>query len=183
MIFSAQIGLTVLPGAATGILGQVLSGVLSDYVAQKLARKSNGVYEAEFRLLLMIPQTIFAVVGFCGFGITVSRGQPLWIVLLFFSCVTFSVPFGSLASLTYLVDSVQRAQEALVATILFKSIFVLAFASVINGAITYYGVRSVFITLGLLNLAISCFTIPFYIFGKIVRGRIARSSRTGKLEQ
>lgn len=172
----------MLPGAATGLVGQMLAGYVSDHLVRKLAQRNKGIYEAEFRLLNMIPQTLFSFIGFCGFGVSVSQGRPLWLVLSFFSCVTFSVPFGSLASLTYLVDSVHRQQEALVATILFKSFFVLIFSSVINGSITKYGVQRVFITLGILNLAISSCTLPFYIFGKVFRGAIAQSKRLQKLD-
>ena len=166
----------MLPGAASGLLAQFLAGLLSDFLAKSLARRNRGIYESEFRLWLMVPQAIFSFSGFLGFGISIQHGKPLWLVLLFYSMVTFSVPFGSLASLTYLVDSLpDHCPEALVSTVVVKSGFVLLFATFINGWLDRFGVERVFVVLGALNLFISLTTIPFYIWGKVMRMRTHRS--------
>lgn len=60
----SQIGLTNLPLLAVGLIGSPLSGWLADWTVKQLARQNKGVYEPEFRLLLMIPAVIFSTAGF-----------------------------------------------------------------------------------------------------------------------
>ena len=173
----AQVGLSILPGAATGFLAQFLAGVLSDSLVKTLAVRNGGIYEAEFRLFLMMPQALLSVIGFVGYGMSIQHGKPLWVVLLFHSFVTCSVPFGSLASLAYIVDSMPTlSQEALVATSVAKSIFVLLFASFINGWLETYGAQRVFVILGSLNLVVASLTVPLYIYGKLLRSWTSRSA-------
>lgn len=52
------------------LLGFVLCGVLSDSSAKWLTKKNKGVYEPEFRILLVIPQLLFGGIGLYGFGWT-----------------------------------------------------------------------------------------------------------------
>ena len=165
----SQIGMTTLAGAVAGTIANPLAGYMSDALAKNLSKRS-GIYEAEYRLILMIPYMIFSTIGFVGFGISVQHGQPLWVVLGYYSAVAFSIPFGGLAALTYLLDSMQeRNQEAMVGIVLIKNVFILIFASFINGWIESSGPGVVFATLGGLNLGISLMTVPFYLYGKSLR--------------
>ena len=60
-------------GAFIGaILGFVLAGLISDPSTRWLTRRNRGVYEPEFRLVLVIPQLILGCAGLYGFGITSS---------------------------------------------------------------------------------------------------------------
>jgi MFS family permease len=61
-------------GAFIGaILGFVVAGALSDWSAKFLTRKNGGIYEPEFRLILVIPQLVFGCTGLFGFGITAAK--------------------------------------------------------------------------------------------------------------
>lgn len=61
-------------GAFIGsLLGFVIAGVLSDWSAKYMTRKNGGIYEPEFRLVLVIPQLVFGSIGLFGFGVTASR--------------------------------------------------------------------------------------------------------------
>lgn len=58
-------------GAFIGaLLGFILSGVLSDWSAKMLTRFNKGVYEPEFRMVLVLPQMILGGAGLYGFGWT-----------------------------------------------------------------------------------------------------------------
>ena len=104
----AQIGLTNLPLLGVGLIGSPLSGWAADAIAKSMARRNKGVFEPEFRLTLMIPATIFATIGFLGFGISTSQGYPIAYPLVFMSIHSLSVPFASTASLTYVIDCQRR---------------------------------------------------------------------------
>lgn len=141
---------------------------------KKMMQRNRGQYEPEYRLLLMIPQTIFSVIGILGFGISVEHGKPLWIVLIFYACVAFSSPFGHLASIGYLVDAMPDLnQEALVSAMFVRSILTIVFASSINGWLDRFGTQRVFIAFGIFSFFISTLTIPFYILGKHCRAWIS----------
>lgn len=173
----------MIPGAILGLIAQYLAGIGSDYVIKQMVKRNKGRYEPEYRLLLMIPQTIFSVVGIIGFGMSVARERPLWVVLFFYACVAFSAPFGSLASIGYLVDAMPtRNQEALVSTMLARSVMTIFFASYINGWLDHYGVESVFIAFGIFSTIISALTIPFYVYGKVLRTWISGWKLLKKLE-
>jgi MFS family permease len=172
LLTPSQIGLTALPGALVGLVGQLLGGLASDHLVKRMTRANADLCEPEFRLVLMIPQAIFSTIGFIGFGWTVACGMPLWLVLSFYASVSFSVAFGALSSMTYLMDSmpsITLVQPAIVSVLLFRSYFNLLLASKMNGWLQHYGAKRVFIALGLANLAISLGTIPFYIYGKKMR--------------
>lgn len=58
-------------GAFIGaLLGFILAGLLSDSSAKLMTKRNKGIYEPEFRLVLVIPQLVFGCAGLYGFGIT-----------------------------------------------------------------------------------------------------------------
>lgn len=50
-------------------LGEAISGPLNDYICVKLTKRNHGVYEPEFRLVLMLVVVVLGVTGFFGFGL------------------------------------------------------------------------------------------------------------------
>lgn len=73
-------------GAFVGaILGFIISGALSDWSAKYMTRRNKGIYEPEFRILLVIPQFVFGCAGLYGFGITANRPTEFgWFWPIFF---------------------------------------------------------------------------------------------------
>ncbi|EGE77175.2 MFS transporter [Blastomyces dermatitidis ATCC 18188] len=60
-------------GAFIGsIAGLVLSGLLADYSAKLLTKLNRGVYEPEFRIVLVLFQLVFSALGLYGFGYTTA---------------------------------------------------------------------------------------------------------------
>jgi MFS family permease len=61
-------------GAFIGsVLGFFIAGGLADWSAKYMTRKNKGIYEPEFRLVLVIPQFVFGIAGLYGFGATASQ--------------------------------------------------------------------------------------------------------------
>jgi hypothetical protein len=122
----AQIGLTNLPLLVVALIGSPISGWSADAIAKFMARRNKGVFEPEFRLILMIPATIFATIGFLGFGMSVQAGYPIVYPLVFMSIHSLSVPFASTASLTYVIDCHPKdANQAFVTINFTKAVFTL----------------------------------------------------------
>ncbi|CBX96553.1 similar to MFS transporter [Plenodomus lingam JN3] len=178
----ADIGLTNIPLLGVSLIGSPLSGWLADAVAKVMARRNNGIFEPEFRLVLMIPATVFATLGFIGFGISVQQQLPLIWPLTFMSIHALSVPFASTASLAYVIDCHPRdANQAFVTINFAKAIFTFVATTYANGWLAQAGPRGVFDTISIINTGICAMTIPAYIFGKRFRSLVARSNFGQKL--
>ncbi|KAL5119984.1 hypothetical protein ACEQ8H_002082 [Pleosporales sp. CAS-2024a] len=178
----AQIGLTNLPLLAVGLIGSPLSGWASDAIAKFMARRNKGVFEPEFRLVLMVPATIFATVGFIGFGLSTQQGVPIMWPITFMSIHAFSVPFASTASLTYVIDCHPRdANQAFVTINFTKAVFTFIATTYANGWLAHVGPQAVFGMVTGVNLAICGLTVPAYVFGKKFRSLVARSKFGQKL--
>jgi len=156
-------------GATFGFL---LAGPLADWSAKFLARRNQGVYEPEFRLVLVIPQMIVGVVGLFGFGITSANvGKYRWFwPAFFFGLEVMGMVLGAVASALYLVDGYRDiAIEALTCLLLFKNFFSFGLTWKAYDWINEIGVWSLFWKIGIVQIFVCLLAIPMYIFGKRIR--------------
>jgi MFS family permease len=95
-------------GAFIGALvGFAISGLISDWSAKMLTKWNRGVYEPEFRMVLVVPQLILGGAGLYGFGITASdpyRYSWIW-PDFFFGCTVAGMVCGAVGSALYVVDA------------------------------------------------------------------------------
>ena len=60
-------------GAFVGaVLGFIIAGILSDWTTKLMIKRNGGIFEPEFRIVLVIPQMILGCAGLYGFGIVSS---------------------------------------------------------------------------------------------------------------
>ncbi|KAK2773785.1 hypothetical protein FQN53_003949 [Emmonsiellopsis sp. PD_33] len=178
----SQVGLTNLPLLAVSLIGAPLAGAIADWLARSMARGNHGIYEPEFRLLLMVPATIFSTIAFLGFGISIDNGAPLAAPIAFMALLSLSIPFASTASFTYVIDChPKNANQAFVTINFAKAVFTFIASRYANGWYLARGPREVFVSLAIINLVLSALTVPIYIFGKRLRSMVARSSFLSKL--
>lgn len=64
----AKTGYCYAGAFAGAVLGFIVAGLLSDWSAKLLTKWNKGVYEPEFRIILVIPQLLVGVTGLYGFG-------------------------------------------------------------------------------------------------------------------
>lgn len=88
-----------------GVLGSVICGLVSDPIATRLAKKNNGIYEPEFRLLLLVFMLITATLGFFLFGNLVEAGHSPAVISVVWGVATMSIQFCSVTVGTYMVDA------------------------------------------------------------------------------
>jgi MFS family permease len=110
-----QVGLVYISPFVGGVLGTAVAGRVSDLVVRFMARKNDGVYEPEFRLLMAVPISISTVIGLMGFGWSAEE-RDSWIVpTVFFGVISFGCSLASTTAITFVVDSYRMyAGEALV---------------------------------------------------------------------
>lgn len=98
------------------IIGFLIAGGLSDWSAKVLTRWNKGVYEPEFRIVLVIPSFIFGVMGVFGWGITVDGLlDSKWsyvVPLVFFAFEVCGMVIGAVASSLYIVDAYRKSLPA-----------------------------------------------------------------------
>ena len=164
-------GLVYLSPFIGGVLGTAVAGKLSDVVVMFMARRNGGLYEPEFRLMMVIPTALSTVIGLMGFGWSAEEKDNFWIPTFFFGLISFGCSLGSTTAITYCVDSYrQYAGEALVTLNFSKNIFHgLVFSLFVVSWLESNGPKQVYICLGAIQLAALLTTIPMYIFGKRAR--------------
>lgn len=95
-------------GAFVGaLLGLIFSGLIADWSTKFMIKRNKGIYEPEFRILLVIPQLVVGCAGLYGFGITAADVYTYgWLIPdAFFAFVIFGMVMGAVASALYIVDA------------------------------------------------------------------------------
>lgn len=87
------------------IIGEAISGPLNDWICLSLARRNRGIYEPEFRLVLMVVVVILGTVGFYGFGATVHYETHWSGPVLTFGFANMALAFASTCVFGYVLVS------------------------------------------------------------------------------
>jgi MFS family permease len=170
----SQVGLTNLPLLVAGLVGAPVSGWMADKVIRSMSKRNNGVYEPEFRLTLMIIGALLSTIGFFGLGSSIAAGAHIAWPLTFISLHSLAIPFATQAAYTYVVDChPEDANQAFVTIGLVKAILTFLATTSVNGWFEAQGPRTVFWSIGGVNLGICLLTIPMYIFGKKFRALVS----------
>jgi len=165
-------------GAALGFL---LSGLFSDWSARHLSRRNAGVYEPEFRILLVVPQMLIGVIGIFGFGLATSNVSKYGVYLasFFFGMEVMGMVLGATASALYLVDAHRDiAIESFTCLLLFKNFFSFGLTWKAVDWVQQVGVWRLFWIVGVVQIAVCLLSLPMYIFGKKNRSLMHRYSIT-----
>lgn len=179
----SQVGLTNLPLLVTGLLGAPASGWLADKVIRSMAKRNNGIYEPEFRLTLMSIAALLSTVAFFGLGASIHAGANIAWPLTFISLHSLAIPFASQAAYTYVVDChPDDANQAFVTIGLVKSLLTFLATTSVNGWLESQGARTVFWSIGGVNLGLCALTIPMYIFGKRFRALVSARLHIARVE-
>ncbi|KAL4911379.1 hypothetical protein BDW74DRAFT_164891 [Aspergillus multicolor] len=171
-----QTGLTYLANVIGSTIGCFFAGSLSDIVAERLARRNNGIKEPEHRLWLALIPLILHPAGFLLYGI--GAAQKLhWVALVFgIGFISATLPMGSLVALNYVIDCYKEAaSEAIVAVILIRNTMGFVITYAISPMISNMGLQNAFILVGCLGAAIwgTCFVAIWT--GKAWRRHSAKS--------
>ncbi|KAK5110842.1 hypothetical protein LTR62_005553 [Meristemomyces frigidus] len=165
-------------GAFIGaLLGFALAGALSDSSVKFLTRRNKGIYEPEFRLLLVVPQLVFGCAGLYGFGITAADTYTYgWFWPdFFFSLEVMGMVLGAVASALYIVDAHRDiAVEGFTCLLVFKNIF--SFGLTFSGYhwLLKSGIKPVFLAISSVQVVVCCLSVLMYVFGKRNRAFFAR---------
>ncbi|KAL1898599.1 hypothetical protein Sste5346_003503 [Sporothrix stenoceras] len=173
---TAQIGLTVLASFVGGSLGNILPGPILDWLVTYMARKNHGVYEPEFRNVLLVPAFVLGLGGFWGFGLSLHYKCHWMAPVFFYGLATFAGAIVSLVSNAYLLDCHRlAAQEGYAAVTFGRAVFSFIMTFVISDWIARDGILSVFFVVGALHGFACIFGLILYVYGKRIRLAVHKS--------
>ncbi|RDW84947.1 hypothetical protein BP6252_02537 [Coleophoma cylindrospora] len=155
-------------GAFVGaILGFLLAGGLADWSAKYMTRKNGGIYEPEFRIVLVLPQMIIGGAGLYGFGITAARVTKFgWFLpVFFFALEVMGMVIGAVASSLYIVDAHRDiAIEAFTCMIMFKNFFSFGLTWSAYGWLVHSGTYKVFMVISSVQIIVCLLSVPMCEF-------------------
>ncbi|KAJ9628837.1 hypothetical protein H2203_002740 [Taxawa tesnikishii (nom. ined.)] len=170
-----ETGLTSLSPFILSALGEAISGPLNDWICLKLTKRNHGVYEPEFRLVLMVLVAILGTVGFFGFGATVHYVTHWTGPVLTYGLANMALAFASTCVFGYVLDSYPHLAEEAFVAINTRNLLTFGLTYFVNDWLAKDGALAVFNVLGICFLAVVALTVPLWIFGKRIRSWIARN--------
>ncbi|CDK29889.1 unnamed protein product [Kuraishia capsulata CBS 1993] len=164
------IGLFYVAPFVGSILGSSIAGRLSDILVRKMVDRNDGVYEPEFRLVMIIPVFFTVVIGLMGFG-WATQAHDLWIVpVVFFGILGFGCSLASTTAITYTVDCYRVfAAEGLVTLNVMKNVVGFLFSLFNNSFVDTKGSKTAFVTFGGIQIFLCLLGLGMYRYGKVLR--------------
>ena len=170
----SQVGLVAIASLIGAIIGAFVTGPLADWVAKSMSRRNKGIYEPEFRLVIIIVTLILGGISFFGFGWSIEVQDPWIAPVFFFGLQYFSVGFMTIAVYGYLTDCHRDKAPEAFAAINLRNIYSFGMNYLIASWITSQGPKQVFCIVGGVHVFICLCAIPMYIFGKRCRSWTSR---------
>ncbi|KAH6684966.1 major facilitator superfamily domain-containing protein [Plectosphaerella plurivora] len=171
---SSMVGLSYLSCCVGVVLGSFVSGRLSDWLTIKLARRNNGIMEAEHRLWPFTLCLILVPGGLILWGVGAQQGVH-WFGLIFaMCCLAFVTTMGVTLSVNYLIDSYHDISgDAIVTVILVRNTMSFAIGYGITPWLMDLGYQNCFISAAFIGLAASSVFLVMVKYGKGLRVRSA----------
>ncbi|KAK5759259.1 hypothetical protein LTS12_010582 [Elasticomyces elasticus] len=168
------VGLVSTSALIGSIIGAFTSGPIADWAVKIMARKNGGIYEPEFRLVIIIVTLILGGMSFFGFGWSLEV-HDRWIgPVIFYGIQYFSVGFMNIAVYGYLTDCHRDKAPEAFAAINLRNIYSFGMNYFVSSWIVSQGPKQVFCIVGGIHVAICLCAIPMYIFGKRCRSWTSR---------
>ena len=92
------------------LVGFIVAGTFTDWITKWMIRKNRGVYEPEFRIVLVSLQMVIGGAGLYGFGAAAAYVQPNgWFLPDFcFALLVMGMVIGAVASALYIADAYRK---------------------------------------------------------------------------
>lgn len=164
------VGLFYLGPFIGGCLGSISTGLVGDALARFMVKRNHGVYEPEFRLLMLIPSSLFICFGLFGYGWSTEDLDPWIAPVIFFGCLSYGSSMACTSAITYVVDSYKMfASESLVSFNFMKNFVGFIFSLFNTDVLESIGSRKLFIIYGCIQAFLSLVGLAVYRYGKIAR--------------
>ncbi|CAH0003403.1 unnamed protein product [Clonostachys byssicola] len=171
---SSMVGLSYLSCCVGVIVGSLISGRLSDWLTIKLARRNNGIMEAEHRLWPFSLCAIIVPSSLILWGVGAQHGVHWMGLCVAMGCLAFTMTMGVTLSVNYLIDSYHDiSSDALVAVIIVRNTMSFAISYGITPWITNLGYQNCFISAAFIGMFASSAFLVMIRYGKSLRVKSA----------
>ncbi|KAI8959379.1 MFS general substrate transporter [Daldinia sp. FL1419] len=168
------VGLVSIASLVGAIVGAFISGPIADWIVKTMSRRNGGIYEPEFRLVLIVITFVLGGMSFFGFGWSLQNQDPWIAPVIFYGLQYFSVGFMTIAVYGYLTDCHRDKAPEAFAAINLRNIYSFGMNYFISDWISSQGPKGVFCIIGGVHVFIWLCAIPMYIFGKRCRSWTSR---------
>ncbi|KAL3446112.1 major facilitator superfamily domain-containing protein [Aspergillus insuetus] len=164
------VGYLYLGPSLGGFIASIILGYMMDAVATwATLRRNGGIYEPEFRLLLIGP-CLLSGTGFMLFGHFAQAGRSYYLTAAMHGLAMFGTLFGLITTNAYVLDAYSDlANELFVAAMMVKNLLFFAFSYFVNDWTASQGPAQVFYVLGALCLTCTLSAPAVYVWGKKYR--------------
>ncbi|KAK2609374.1 hypothetical protein QQS21_002155 [Conoideocrella luteorostrata] len=164
------VGLSYIACLIGVIIGSAYSGIASDWIVIRLARRNRGIFEPEQRLWLYAGMTIAAPFSLLLWGVGAAH-QIHWFGLIFAMVILAATSAaGVTLAVAYLVDSFPEISgDGLTSIILIRNTMSFAIGYGITPWLDGLGLQNCFISVAFVALAICSVFLPMIWFGKKLR--------------
>lgn len=165
-----QSGLCFFAGVIGALLGILLGGYLSDWVADYFTKRNGGVREPEMRLPAIMISVIAGPLALVLYGVGVDN-KLHWIVpTIGIGLINFSITQATNVSLVYTIDSYRPiAGEIVVTQLAFKSCFGFLLGFYTNPWVQIDGYSVAYGEMAAICGGILILWIPLYFWGRTIR--------------
>ncbi|SPJ78071.1 related to transporter protein HOL1 [Fusarium torulosum] len=170
----SMVGVSYLSCCLGTIMAACVAGRLSDWLTIRLARRNNGIMEAEHRLWPLVICVIGVPASLILWGVGAQHGVH-WFGLIFAMCsLSTTSVMGLIISINYLIDSYyDLSGDAIVTIILVRNTMSFAISYGITPWIINLGYQNCFISAAFIGLAACSAVFVVIKFGKALRARSA----------
>lgn len=181
LLSPSAIGYLSLGPFVGGALGTVIMGLMSDPLIKWCARRNNGIYEPEYRLLPCVVGLVSGA-GLIAFGVLVGQGASPYVTATMHGIMLFGVMFVCIGTANYALDAYRgMTNEIFIASMAVKNLILYGFSYFVNTWTATAGVKHVFYVWGGIAFGLIA-TLPImFIFGKKYRSYWARHDLLDKL--
>ncbi|KIM93407.1 hypothetical protein OIDMADRAFT_46215 [Oidiodendron maius Zn] len=182
LLSTTEIGCLNAGPAIGGTIGCLMCMVFTDPASKWMAKRNNGIYEPEFRLLTMIPLFIFSMLGYFMFGNLIEKGVTPVASAVIWGIVYCGLAFSYVAVGSYMVDAYRDISiEVFIIGMVLKNFLFFGFLFFLNDWIAKWGPAKTFNTIGGLQAGICLSTVPLWIYSKRVRASYHANNLLKKL--
>lgn len=164
-------GLMCLPTLIGAVIGCVYGGYFSDFFVRQIARRNNGIYEAEHRLWLMVLPAILCPIGLIIFGYGTYADWPWPPSYIGLGFVGFGWGCAGDLSMAYTMDAYpEMVLEGMVGVSFINNSLACIFTFVCSQWMAVNSVAEVFITIGIVAFFVMFpLTLLMIFYGKRLR--------------
>lgn len=171
---ASGIGYLSLGPFVGGLLASVLLGLLSDPLIKWASRRNGGVYEPEYRLLIMVGGLLTGA-GLMGFGVLAQEGRSYYATATLHGLALFGIICVAVSTSAYALDAYRdMSNEIFIAAMVYKNFLFYGFSYFVNDWTARSGSAQVFYVFGGVAFALTLTTPLLFVYGKRYRSHWLR---------